>query len=48
MARAIGAIIAREDADAGGLPTQEGRLWFTQPVRLSCEATGHSYSRVTA
>lgn len=48
MARAIGAIIAREDVGAGGQPTLEGRLWFAQPIRLSCEGTGHSYSRLTA
>lgn len=48
MAKAMGAKIDREDVDRQGRPSRDGRLWFKQPVRLTCETTGRSYSKLTA
>ena len=40
--RVIGATIRREDSG------RYGQIWFAQPIRLDCVATGKSHARVTA
>lgn len=42
MARAMGAMIAREDRSI------YGQAWFVRPVALTCTPTGRSHKRITA
>jgi hypothetical protein len=48
MARAMGAVISKEDNGQDGTPDRYGQAWFTRPVRLVCDVTGTSHKRLTA